>query len=285
MPTLLDAAAEALVQLLTYIFIYLFELLPGIIMGTLTIIIGLVVYILGKRRNIEIMDSSFKLIEKSGKDRITNFKMVEESTIGRTYLGEVKQGLSLKDFRVHFTMVQRHLILSKIAAIFRNRRDYVLLEAEPSDNVVKRYQLEILPKREEKRIKALVNMLGKLERVEVGSPHLEEIFIFRVNDEELFVKALREGKRIIKNLYAQKNHIVRLSYYPLEKPSIRLVAELMDGVNPKQLLDILFDLTMNITNLGKKGYYAKQRSNLRVIKDETLEKDKRRRDEYYLEDR
>ncbi|MFW9905509.1 MAG: hypothetical protein ACFFFH_14300 [Candidatus Thorarchaeota archaeon] len=277
MPTLLDAAAEALVQLLTLIVLYFFALLPGIIMGSLTLILGLVVYRQGKRKNYQIMDTYFKLIQKSGKDRFTDFKMVEKSTIGRTYLGEVKPGLSLTDFRVHFTMVHRHLILSKIAAIVRNRRDYVLFEAEPSDNVVKRYQLEILPKREEKRIKALVKMLGQLERIDIGSPQLEDIFIFRVNDEELFVKALRKGKGVIKNLYTQKNQLVRLSYYPLEKPSIRLVAELTDGLNPKQLMDVLFDLTTNIADLGRKGFYAKRRSGLRVVKDENLEKDKRRR--------
>jgi hypothetical protein len=280
LPTFLDAALESLVQLLTLIVLYFIELLPGIVMGTLTIIVGLIFYVRGKRKNHEIMDKTFKLIEKSGKDRITKFERVEESTIGRTYLGEVKQGLSITDFRVHFTMVQRHLILSRIAAVIRNRCDYVLFEAEPSDKVVKRYQLEILPKREEKRIKALIEMLGQLKRIDIGSPQLEEIFIFRVNDEELFVKALRKEKGIIRNLYSQRNHIVRLSYYPLEKPSIRLVAELIDGINPKQLIDILFDLTMNISELGRKGYYAKQRGSLRVVKDENLEKDKHRRDKY-----
>lgn len=245
-------------------------------MGSLTVIIGIIVYFVGKKKNLQLMDHAFKLVNHTGGDKIVNFDLVEESTIGRTYLGEVKPELSLTNFRVHFAMVQRHLLLSKIASILKKRCDYILLEAEPSDRVVKRYQLEILPKREEKRIKALVEMLGKLETMEIGNPKLEEIFIFRVNDAEFFHKAFHVGKRLIKNLYSQRNHLIRLSYYPLETPSIRLVAELNERFNPKILIEILFDLTTNITKLGNKGYYAKQR-HLRVFKDKNVEKDKQRR--------
>ena len=223
------------------------------------------------------MNNTFKTTKQSSKDWITKFKLVEESTTGRTYLLNVKPNLSLKDFRVHFTMVNRHLILSKIASIIRKRRDYILLEADPSDKVVKRYQLEVLPRREEKSIKALLDMLGKLEPLELGSSKLEEIFIFRVNDSELFLTAFKKEKQIIKNLYSLRNHIIRLSYYPLESPSIRLVAELSESLNPRPLMDILFNLTANIADLGNKGYYAKQRTiGLRIYEDKTIEKDKQK---------
>ncbi len=256
---------------------YIVYFLPSITLTLLALITGILVYFLGKRKNLIIMNNTFKKTKQCSKDWITNFKLAEESTTGRTYLLEVKPNLSLKDFRVHFTMVNRHLILSKIASILRKRRDYILLEADPSDNVVKRYQLEVLPRREEKMIKALLDMLGELEPLELGSSKLEEMFIFRVNDSELFLTAFKKGKHIIRNLYSLRNQIIRLSYYPLESPSIRIVAVLSESLNLKPLMDLLFTLTANIADLGKKGYYSKQRTvGLRIHEDKTVEKDKRK---------
>ncbi|MFX1285988.1 MAG: hypothetical protein ACFFB5_20260 [Promethearchaeota archaeon] len=259
------------------IFFYIIYFLPSFALTLLALITGILVYFLGKRKNLMIMNKAFKATKQSSKDWITNFELVEESTTGRTYLLEVKPDLSIKNFRVHFTMVNRHLILSKIASIIRKRRDYILLEADPSDKVVKRYQLEVLPRREEKSIKALLDMLGKLEPLELGSSRLEEKFIFRVNDSDLFLTAFKKGKNIIRNLYSMRDHLIRLSYYPLESPSIRIVAELTESLNPRPLMNILFNLTANIADLGKKNYYSKKRTiGLRIHEDKTVEKDKQK---------
>ncbi|UCG01173.1 MAG: hypothetical protein JSW11_16335 [Candidatus Heimdallarchaeota archaeon] len=255
---------------------YIIYFLPTITLSLLTVLIGLIVYYFGKKRNLWLMENTFSSISHGSGKRITELKLVEESTMGRTYLAEVKPDLSVTNFRIHFTMVHRHLILSKIASIIRKRRDYILLEADPSDKVVNRYQLEILPRREHNRIKKLVDMLGKLQTLEIRNPRFEESFIARVNDSDFFEAIFQKNKRLIQILFNQRNHIVRVSLYPLESPSIRVVAELNEQVNPKLLIDVIFFSAAAITSVAKKGFFAKQKAGLRVVPDKTLEKDKER---------
>jgi len=255
-------------------FNYFLYYLPSFILTFFAFLIGIAIYFVGKKKNIYLMNQFSSKFNEAIEGRVNNLDLKEHSTVGRTYLGETKENLSLRNFRLHFTMVKRHLILSKAGAILRNIHDYVLLEADPSDNVVKRYQLEILQKNDMKRIKALSDMLQTLETIELGDK-IKQFFIIKTNDKNLFLACFREDKNILKKIYAQRNFIVRISYYPLESPSIHLVAEMREGLNPKFLIDILFDLTTIITKLGKSGYYSKQRETQRIVKDKTIEKDKR----------
>lgn len=223
------------------------------------------------------MDDTFELFNQRKGKRITKIELVEESTIGRTYLVEVKPEFLLNDFRIHFTMVHRHLILSKIASIFRKRRDFILLEADPTEKEVKRYQLEILPRQEEKRIKELMDLLGQLEPLEIGNTRFEEAFIIRTNDPDFFFAIFEKEINIIKNLFVQRNQLVRISFYPLESPSIRIVAYLDGKIRPKLLTDVLFDMTSVISSFARKGYYAKKKTvGSRIVPDKTIEKDKKR---------
>jgi hypothetical protein len=268
---------EAFFELLSVIIAYLVIYLPSLALSLSVLMIGLLNYYFGKKKNIQLMDYYFELFKKASGTQFKEIKMAEESTIGRTYLLTVKSDKSLEDFRLHFTMVQRHLIISRLISKLRKRRDYGLLEAEPKDKVVKRYQLEILAKHDEKRIESLAEMLGKLETLNIGSNRFEEFFIIRVNDSDFFKAVFQKEQEIIKYIYAIRNSIVRISYYPLERPSIRLVTNMDNDINPKLLFNILFELTSTIVFLGKKSYYSKQRSVAsRLVKDVTLEKDKHR---------
>ena len=77
-------------------------------------------------------------------------------------------------------------MISKLATLVRKKHDYVLLEANPQDKVVHRYQIEILRKNDKDRIKSLADMLYQLKHVSVGSTKFEDEFLIRVNDEEFF---------------------------------------------------------------------------------------------------
>ncbi|MFX0013930.1 MAG: hypothetical protein ACFFB2_12905 [Promethearchaeota archaeon] len=272
MPTIID-------YVIAYFFYFLYN--GSLIFASLTIIIGIVTYYFGKKKNLQLMDSTYNSINKGTEQKITNFKLVERSTMGRTYFVETKPDLPLKDFRIHFALVHRHLLLSKIASMIRKRRDFILLEADPADKIVHRYQFEILPNREQKNIKALYDMLKHLHTLETQSSKFNETFIIKVNDFEFFKKILEEQSDIIKKIYAQKEQIIRISLYPLESPSIRLAAEINESLKPKLLFDILFELTSGITSLAKKGYFSKQKQIPRVIKDTTIEKDKKKLDDRY----
>jgi len=242
-------------------------------------ILGIAVYYFGKKKNLQLMDDTFRIFNERSGERLIKLDLAEYSTMGRTYLGELKPELSLENFRIHITLVQRHLILSRIASILRKRKDYILIEADPIDKIVHRYQLEILPRRDEKNIKALVDMLNRLEKINIKSAKFADIFSIWVNDPELFIAAFQKQPQIIKNIYTQRNNIIRVSIYPLESPSIRLAAELTEELKPSVLMDILFELTSGIITLGKKGYYAKQRTaGLGIIEDKTLEDDKKKRE-------
>jgi len=241
------------------------------------VLVGLSVYYFGKKENLKLMDESFEILKHEMGDWIINSELAEMSTTGRTYLLKMKGDNIFTNFRVHFTMVHRHLILSRIGSILRKRRDYVLIEADPSVDLVKRYQLEILPKRETKRIKALSDVLLNLKSIELGHSNFDAIFLIRVNAPLLFPAILQYKKNIAKNLFAYRNMIVRISFYPLTSPSLRIVAELSDRLNFKHLLDILSDFTIGIISLGKKGQYAKERTSLRIVRDKDLEKDKEKK--------
>ncbi|MFX0206298.1 MAG: hypothetical protein ACFFDT_09940 [Candidatus Hodarchaeota archaeon] len=261
---------------------FLYFLYNGsLIFAVLVVVIGMMTYFVGKRRNLQLMDFTYNQIDKGSRQKITKYQLVEKSTMGRTYLAEVEPNLPLTNIRIHFALVHRHLILSKIASLIRKRRDYLLFEADPTDKIVHRYQFEILPNYERKSIKALYEMLKHLDTLETQSSKFNEIFVIKVNDLEFFSKILQENSQIIKKIYNQKDHITRISLYPLESPSIRLVAEINEDLKPKFLLDILFDLTNGITSLAKKGYFAKRKSVPRIYRDKTLDKEKKRFDDRY----
>jgi hypothetical protein len=227
------------------------------------------------------MDSSFAKFEKASKGKLAAIKLVETSTIGRTYLAEVDENSPLEDVRLHFTLVHRHLVISKLATLVRKKQDYVLFEANPQDMIVKRYQLEILDKGDKDRIKTLADMLYELEHVSVGSARFEENFLVRVNDEEFFKAIFAKSPQIIKYIYGMRDSFHRLSYYPLASPSIRFVAELKKDFNPNLILNSIIELTSAITKLGNRGHYAKKRSaETKITKDPSLERDERKSPKY-----
>lgn len=266
MPSIIDLAI-----------LYLISLLPSFILAFLTVLVGLSVYYFGKKENLKLMDESFEILKHKMGDWIVNTELAEMSTVGRTYLVKMKEDNIFTNFRIHFTMVHRHLVLSRIGSILRKRRDYVLLEADPTVDFVKRYQLEILPKNETKRIEALSDVLLNLKTIELGHTNFDETFIMRVNAPSLFLAILKNKKNLTKNLFAYRNMIVRISFYPLTSPSLRIVAELSNRLNFKHLLDILSDLTVGIMSLGKKGLYAKERTSIRIVRDKDLEKDREKK--------
>ena len=243
-------------------------------LAIIAITIGLLVYRFGKKKNLMIMDSTIELFQKEKGDNIAEFKLAETATDGRTYLVELKEGLSLQNIRIHFTMIPRHLVISYVGALIRKRKDYLLIEANPTNNVVYRYQIEIIPLREEKRIKNLVDMLGQLEKITLTSSKYEEKWGVWVNDPDFFRSVFQNKPEIVKNLFSQRTHVVRVSYYPLDSPSIRLVSENIEFVNSVKVMDILFDLTSTIETLGTKKYYTKQKEALRTFQDDKAEEEK-----------
>ncbi|MFX0124928.1 MAG: hypothetical protein ACFFAE_14955, partial [Candidatus Hodarchaeota archaeon] len=196
--------------------------LPSFIISIFVVIIGLIVYLFGKKRNNLLMDNMVDEFNRNCQDRISTIKLVEASSMGRTYEATLKEGLSLTNFRMHFTMVHRHLIISKIASYFSHRKDFFLIEGDPTSKIVKPYQLEVFPRSDKKGIKALSDMLFNLDPLTVGRFNLDKIFIFRVNDIELFQRAFQSERKIAATMYSIKDNIVRFSYYPPESPSIRL---------------------------------------------------------------
>lgn len=267
-------------SLIDIIIAYFIYFLPSLTLAFIFVAIGMTVYFFGKKENLRLMDNTFELFKQQSGDKVTKLNLVERSTMGRTYLIELKPESKLTNLRLHLTLVYRHLILSRIGAALRKKKDYLLLEADPNDKIVKRYQLEILPSREDKRIKALTDMLGQLEKIDIGSRKFEEVLNIWVNDPEFFKTIFSRETKIARKIFAQRDQIVRVSFYPLSSPSIRLVTELNEGVRPKLLLEILSDLTAAISSLGAKGFYSKQKS-LGIVKDKTIEEDERKIDERY----
>lgn len=256
-------------SIIDYAVAYFLYFLPSLTITFIALLIILFVFFYGKRENLLLMDNTFELLKDKNGDRVLNYELVERSTFGRTYLVDLTPELSLENFRVHFTLIKRHFVSNRVGSYIWKHKDYILIEADPKNKIVKRYQVEILPKNDAKRIKALTDMLSKLNKMEIG-----DYFSVWVNDQDFFKAVFQKNTQIIKKLYSQKEHIVRVSFYPLESPSIRIVGELSEGVRPIQLMDILFDMTNGIISLGHKGFYAKQKA-LRLIEDKTLEKERR----------
>ncbi len=265
-----------MVSLLDLVISYFIYFIPSLTLTFIAVLIGFIVYLFGKKKNIQLMDTTIELFQKIEAPQSLKFNLVERSTNGRTYLVDLKEEHFLKNYRVHLTLIPRHLIISRIGAFIRKRKDYLLIEADPTDKIVNRYQIEIVPLREEKRIKNLVDMLGKLQKINMKSSQFGEILGFWVNDPEFFKAIFKNEPQILRNIFSQRYNIVRISYYPLDSPSIRLVAELSEMAEPEKLMAILFDLTKNIVTLASKGFYSKQKIKLRIIKDKTIEEEKQK---------
>ncbi|MFW9778457.1 MAG: hypothetical protein ACFFE8_06335 [Candidatus Heimdallarchaeota archaeon] len=264
-----------MVSILDVILSYFLYFLPTLALSSLVVIIGLLIYVLGKRKNLRIMDISIGQIEQKSKNWVTEFQLDEFSTIGRTYRTELQPNLAVKNLRIHFTMVQRHLLMSKIGSLLRRRKDYLLVEADPQDKIVHRYQIEILNRNDEGRIKALVDMLGMLVDISSRNPTIDENFIIRVNDREFFQTIFESNPNLLKIIYSIRENLVRVSLYPLATPSIRIVTELNERTQPSLSLRLLLELVTEITRLGKKGFYMKQQVP-RVTKDPTIKEEKPR---------
>lgn len=248
---------------------YLLYFLPTLGLSFLAVLTGLLIYVHGKRKNNRIMDYSIENLEKRASNWDINFQLDESSTFGRTYRAELQPNLAVENLRIHFTMVQRHLIMSKLGSLLRKRKDFLLVESDPRDKIVHRYQLEILARNDEKRIKALVDMLGMLEDISSRNPTLDAEFIIRVNDREFFETIFEKSPNLLKIIYSIRDALVRVSLYPLATPSIRIVAELNENTKPSLILRLLLELVAEITKLAKKGFYTKQQV-APVTKDPTL---------------
>ncbi|MFW9855327.1 MAG: hypothetical protein ACFFFG_09700 [Candidatus Thorarchaeota archaeon] len=259
-------------SIIDIVWAYFIYFLPTLVISLLAVMVGIMIYVFGKRKNNKIMDSSFEDIKQSSSAWIDTFILDETSTIGRSYRTEFKQDLAIQNLRLHYTMVPRHLIVSKLGALVRKRKDYVLIEADPRDKIVHRYQLEILARSDEKGIKSLMDMLGRMEVMDFRNKDLDAQFLLRVNDLEFFQALFEGAPNILKIVFSARKHLVRVSLYPLATPSIRVVAKLDEDTKSPLLLRLVLEMTTNLAKLGNKGFYAKQRVG-RVVKDPSIKDD------------
>lgn len=251
---------------------------PGIFFSSLAIVIGLLTYFFGGKKNIQLMETSYESLKQGSKKWISEFTLDKEGSSGRTYLIETKTGSPIEDVRVHFLLVPRHLMVSRVAARLKKRRDFVFIAADPSNEVLKRYQMEIFPKKNQKGIKKLIDILDKLDTYETGNKIMDETLLIKINDKEIINVIFQQDKNIFRSLYTLRDNIERISFYPFESPSIRFIVLLNDRLQQKLFINFVFNFTAIMTTLAKKEYFSKPRkTSLGLYRDKTDAKDKDKR--------
>jgi hypothetical protein len=261
-------------MLLSFIVAYF----PGIFFSVIALITGIVVYFVGSKKNIRMLENSYVSLKEGSKDWASEFSFDKEGPSGRTLVIETKSKSPLKFVRAHILLIPRHLMVSLVAAKLKKRRDRLFIAADPTDETLKRYQIEILPIKEKKRIEELTEMLKKLDMYKTGNKTLDETLIIKANSVRLLSDLFQQEKELLRNLYRLRDNIERISFYPFETPSLRFIAFIDDRLQQRLFINFVFNFTEFITTIATKNHFIKQRkASLRLYRDDTLDKDKSKR--------
>ncbi|MHA1947162.1 MAG: hypothetical protein ACXAC6_12085 [Candidatus Hodarchaeales archaeon] len=274
MPSLLDYVIFVLDFFLSLIIAYF----PGIFFSVLAIIVGLVIYFVGSKKNIQMMENSHESLMEGSKNWVSNLGSDKEGPSGGTFILETKNNSPIEHVKAHILLIPRHLMVSLVAAKLKKRRDRLFIAADPNHETLKRYQIEIMPINNQKRIKELFEMLEKLDTFKTGNKTLDETLLIKANNIKLVYEIFQQEKKLFRSLYTLRDNIERISFYPFEAPSIRFVALINDRLQQKLFIDFVFNFTEVMTNIAQKDHFIKQRKeSLRLYRDPTLDKDKDKR--------
>ncbi|MHA1215401.1 MAG: hypothetical protein ACTSPG_08885 [Candidatus Hodarchaeales archaeon] len=211
----------------------------------------------GRRKNQKIMNLSREgLLEVFSKE-FDDLIMDQMSSNGGLLFPKYKKSsvIPFKDFRVVFALEERHLMLSVIISWFSGSNDYIALEANPRKGKIST-KIQIIPNHEEGQIKKHQDLLFTLNEVELGVKQLDEFFVIKATSTRSGTYFLSD-KPLLKQLYAVKDFIVRISIDSSEDPSVRVYARINDKLDLEKLYNVFTGFCERVNEVADKAVMKK----------------------------
>lgn len=206
----------------------------------------------GRRKNRKIIETSRDALLEVFSNEFEDLVTDQLSSNGGLLFPKYKksQSIPFKDFRVVFALEERHLMLSVIISWFSGKNDFIALEANPRKGKFPT-KLQIIPNHEEGQIKKHQDLLFSLDDINLNVGKLDEFFVIKSSSKKAGTYFIGE-KALLKQIYANRNSLIRISVNSTENPSVRIYARISKELDLSKLQKLFLMLCERINVVAEK---------------------------------
>ncbi|MHA2345283.1 MAG: hypothetical protein ACXACP_01055 [Candidatus Hodarchaeales archaeon] len=211
----------------------------------------------GRRKNHKIINVSKDALLEVFSDEFDDLIIEQLSSNGGLLFPQYKksQSIHFKDFRVVFALEERHLMLSVVISWFSGQSDYIAMEANPKKGRINT-KIQIIPNKEEGQIKKHQDLLFSLEDLELNVERIDELFLIRASSKRTGMYFLG-NKELLKQLYAIREAVVRISIDSSDNPSVRIYAKIDKNLDLAKMRRLFITLCERINEISEKKVMKK----------------------------
>ena len=206
----------------------------------------------GRRKNHKIIETSRETLLEVFSNEFEDLVTDQLSSNGGLLFPKYKksQNIPFKDFRVVFALEERHLMLSVIISWFSGKNDYIALEANPKKGKLST-KLQIIPNHEEGQIKKHQDLLFSLDDIILNVGKLDEFFVIKASSKRAGTYFIGD-KALLKQIYAVRESLIRISINPSENPSVRIYSRINKKLDLAKLQKLFLMLCDRINVVAEK---------------------------------
>ncbi len=206
----------------------------------------------GRRKNHKIIQASRDALLEVFSTEFDDLITDQLSSNGGILFPKYKksQKISFKDFRAVFALEERHLMLSVIISWFSGKNDFIALEANPKKGKLST-KLQIIPNNEAGQIKKHQDLLFSLEDIILNVGKIDELFVIKATSKRAGTYFIGE-KTLLKQIYAVRNGLIRISINPSENPSVRIYSRINKELDLAKLHTLFISLCERINVVAEK---------------------------------
>ncbi|MHA1940333.1 MAG: hypothetical protein ACW97P_01250 [Candidatus Hodarchaeales archaeon] len=211
----------------------------------------------GRRKNHKIINVSKDALLEVFSDEFDDLIIEQLSSNGGLLFPQYKKSqlIHFKDFRVVFALEERHLMLSVVISWFSGQSDYIAMEANPKKGRINT-KIQIIPNKEEGQIKKHQDLLFSLEDLELNVERIDELFLIRASSKRTGMYFLG-NKELLKQLYAIREAVVRISIDSSDNPSVRIYAKIDKNLDLAKMRRLFITLCERINEISQKKVMKK----------------------------
>ncbi|MFX1513288.1 MAG: hypothetical protein ACFFCQ_11935 [Promethearchaeota archaeon] len=215
----------------------LLDILIAFIPMFIVLILTVGVFLYGRTMNKRIMKKHLNKLEQATEGVVKSYNVEKKSISGIVLETSLSKSLPVRWFKVVYSLEDRHLLLSLMAAIFSKSRDMVLFEANlperPATNI------EIIPVREKSLITRNNKFLVTLDDVYFNVKQFDDYFVVKSSNPKLAYQILGD-KEIIRQLYTLREDIYWISVDRKEKPWYKFMCHATDTLDYYKYQNLFF---------------------------------------------
>jgi hypothetical protein len=206
----------------------------------------------GRRKNHKIIQASRDVLLEVFSTEFEDLITDQLSSNGGILFPKYKksQKIPFKDFRAVFALEERHLMLSVIISWFSGKNDFIALEANPKKGKLST-KLQIIPNNEAGQIKKHQDLLFSLEDINLNVGKIDEFFVIKATSKRAGTYFIGE-KTLLKQIYAVRNGLIRISINPSENPSVRIYSRINKELDLAKLHALFISLCERINVVAEK---------------------------------